>query len=104
MKTKRMVGLIVALSAHSVLAEPGGIYTLTGDEKGLSEIIRADMAQCPDLYKGESLNSYISKFKKENRIGKRRLSPGDELRFPETLVYGSSESPLTGLRSDGFSG
>lgn len=86
MKTKLIAGLIVALSALSVLAEPGGIYTLTGDEKGLSEIIRADMAQFPDFYKGESLNSYISKFKKENRIGKRKLSPGDELRFPETLA------------------
>ena len=79
-------GLVVLFSTFNILAEPGGTYTLTGDEKGLSEIIKTDMALFPDLYKGESLNSYISKFKMENRIGKRKLSPGDVLRFPQTLA------------------
>ena len=83
---KLIAGLVVLFSTFNILAEPGGTYTLTGNEKGLSEIIKADMEKYPNLYKGESLNSYISKFKKENQIGKRKLSPGDVLRFPETMA------------------
>lgn len=77
--------MLIALPL-STWAEPGGVYTLTGKEKGVAEIIKADMRQHPSLYKGESLNSYIKKFKQENKIGKRKLSPGDQLHFPDTLV------------------
>ena len=62
MKIKLQIGLLVAISTFHVLGEPGGTYTLTGDEKGLSEIIKADMQKFPDLYEGESLRSYTSKF------------------------------------------
>ena len=72
-------------------------------EKGVSlidgrytEIIKADMQKFPDLYKGENLKSYTSKFKKENKVGKRKLSPGDELRFPETLASIKIKSPQLG--------
>ncbi len=85
MKKKTLTaGLVIVLSIINVWAEPGGTYTLTGKERGIAEIIKGDMEKHPDLYKGESLNSYVSKFKKENRIGKRKLSPGDQLQFPET--------------------
>jgi len=87
MKKRSLVaGLVVALLLYSAMAEPGGTYTLTGEEKGIAEIIKADMQQFPDLYKGESRISYTSKFKKENQIGRRKLNPGDQLRFPETMA------------------
>ncbi len=85
MKT-RLAGLMAVLSIVNIWAEPGGIYTLTGNEKGIAEIIKADMAKYPDLYKGETLNCYMSKFKRENKIGKKKLSPGDVLCFPQTLA------------------
>ena len=76
----------VVLLAFYANAKPGETYTLTGAEKSVTGIIKADMEQYPELYKGESLNSYISKFKKENRIWKRKLSPGDQWRFPDTIA------------------
>ena len=80
----RSAVLLIACATCSSYTEPGGTYTLTGNEKGVTEIVKADMAKYPDLYKGETLGSYVSKFKKENRIGKRKLSPGDQLTFPAT--------------------
>lgn len=79
-----MAEFILSASLVSAWAEPGGTYTLTGEEKRVEEIIKADMTQHPALYKGESLKSYVEKFKKENKIGKRKLSPGDQLHFPDT--------------------
>lgn len=75
-----------ALFIINAEAEPGGTYTLTGNEKSLTEVIQADMQNHVELYKGESLSSYTKKFKKENQIGKRKLNPGDELVFPETMA------------------
>ena len=89
----KLTGLVVLLSVFYAEAKPGGIYTLTGDEKSIAEIIKADMEQFPELYKGETLNSYISKFKRENKIGKSKLSPGDQLRFPETLASIQAKKP-----------
>lgn len=77
---------MIAFPIFNTWAEPGGTYILTGKEKGVSEIIISDMEKHPSLYEGESLNNYASKFKKENRIGKRKLAPGDELIFPDTLA------------------
>ena len=65
-------------------AKPGGSYTLTGSEQSIEAIIKADMEQNPDLYIGESLRSYMAKFKNENNIGHRKLSSGDKLVFPHT--------------------
>lgn len=84
MKTILILFHIALFSTNLVLAKPGGTYTLTGEEKGVPEIIKADMEKNPDLYKGESLKSYIAKFKKENQIGQRKLAPGDQLKFPDT--------------------
>ncbi len=87
MKTKIIpIGLMIMFSASCAEAKPGGAYTLTGEEKGVSEIIIADMEEFPELYNGETLSGYVAKFKRENRIGKRKLSAGDKLRFPETLA------------------
>ncbi len=80
------MSITVFLSPVFAEAKPGETYILTGEEKGVAEIVKNDMEQYPDLYKGETLNSYISKFKRENKIGKRKLSPGDPLRFPETFA------------------
>ncbi len=84
MKKIFLANLIIASSFSVSLAEPGGSYILTGNEKSIEQIIKADMEQHPDLYKGESLNSYVAKFKQYNKIGKRKLAPHDELLFPET--------------------
>ena len=87
MKKKILIAeCVFVASFFSAWAEPGGTYTLTGEEKGVEEIIKADMEQYPELYQGESLDGYISKFKKRNKIGKRTLSPGDQLYFPETMA------------------
>lgn len=67
-------------------AEPGGCYTLKGQERGISEIIEADMEKYPDLYRGESIFDYIRKFKASNKIGQRTLKQGDKLFFPDTLA------------------
>ena len=85
---KILMGINIAfvLLIINTWAKPGGVYTLTGDEKSIAEIIKSDMKKHPNLYKGESLNSYISKFKEENRIEKKKLSPGDQLQFPETTA------------------
>ena len=77
---------MILLSTFNVCAKPGEIYTLTGEEKSILEIVKADMGHFPELYLGESLESYTKKFKTENRIGKRKLSPKDELQFPATQL------------------
>jgi len=82
----RLTNLIVALSIHIIFAEPGGSYTLTGNEKSIEAIIKTDMEQHPDLYIGESLRSYMAKFKNENKIGRSKLAPGDKLVFPDTKI------------------
>ena len=84
---KRIIaGLVFFLLASYTAAKPGGAYTLTGNERSISDIIKADMEKFPELYKGDSLSSYTTKFKRENNIGKRKLSAGDQLHFPETLT------------------
>ena len=79
-----LASLIVVLSTHIVFAEPGGSYTLTGNEKSIEAIVKADMEQHPDLYVGEYLRNYVAKFKNENKIGRNKLAPGDILIFPDT--------------------
>ena len=87
MKKKiRMAECVFVASFFSAWAEPGGTYTLTGEEKGVEEIIKADMAQYPSLYQGVNARSYLSEFKKKNDIGKRKFSPGDMLYFPDTAA------------------
>ena len=83
---KKILIIMTLVTCLTAWSEPGGTYTLTGEEKSISEIIKADMAQYPELYQGESLDGYISKFNKRNKIGKRTLSPGDQLYFPETMA------------------
>ncbi len=80
------IGILSFLSIPSAMGSPGGIYTLSGNEKSVREIIKADVEKYPDLYMGESLGAYLSEFKKVNQIGARKLAPGDELVFPETMV------------------
>jgi hypothetical protein len=77
---------VSVVAFFSVWAEPGGTYTLTGDEKGVEEIIKADMARYPELYKGVNFRSYLSDFKRKNEIGKRKFTPGDTLHFPDTAA------------------
>lgn len=76
--------LVLAVTTCLSLAEPGGSYILTGNEKSVDEIVKHDMEKYPDLYIGESFNFYVARFKKENEIGKRKLAPDDALTFPET--------------------
>lgn len=83
---KNILIIVTLVTCFNAWSEPGGTYTLTGEEKSISEIIKADVAQYPELYQGESLDGYISKFNKRNKIGKRRLAPGDQLYFPETIA------------------
>jgi hypothetical protein len=70
----------------NVRAVPGGTYLLTGKEKGFEEIVRADMEKFPEMYEGVHLKSYLQRFKKENKIGRRRFSPGEKLVFPSTIA------------------
>ena len=86
MKKILIAEIVIASSLFSAWAEPGGTYTLTGEEKGIEEIIKADMAPYPALYKGVYLPSYLSEFKRKNKIGKRKFSPGDILYFPDTAA------------------
>jgi hypothetical protein len=79
-------GLAVVLTTINAWPKPGGSYILTGKETGVEEIVKTDMAKYPDLYHGETLAGYTAKFKSVNRIGKRKLSAGDELHFPDTLA------------------
>ena len=81
-------------------AEPGGTYTLTGEERGIEEIIKADMAKYPDLYKGVSFRSYLADFKRKNKIGKRTFSPGDVLHFPETAALLSAKKVHTATQEE----
>jgi hypothetical protein len=101
----RLACWIVVTAFYSSFAEPGGSYTLTGTEKGIAEIVKADMEQYPELYKGETFNSYVLKFKAENKIGRRKFKPGDQLRFPETVasLKQASETPTpTQVQATGF--
>jgi len=83
---KQILIAVSLVACFNAWAEPGGTYILTGEEKNIAEIITADMAKYPELYQGESLDGYISKFKRKNKIGSRTLSPGDPLYFPETTA------------------
>ena len=83
--------IIVVLSVLSVLGKPGGTYVLTGNEKSIPEIIKADVEKYPDIYTGISLRDYLSEFKKINQIGLRKLTPGDALIFPETMASRKAE-------------
>jgi hypothetical protein len=76
--------LALLITVQVAFPKPGETYTLTGKEKSIEEIVKADMQMFPELYKGESLKFYIVKFKNQNRIGKRKLKPGDQLTFPTT--------------------
>lgn len=80
------IGLLFAITASGLLAEPGGVYILTGNEKGIDEIVKEDMERYPELYKGERFSSYLSRFKAENKVGTSSLNPGDPLTFPHTLA------------------
>ena len=82
----RLASLIAVSSICCLFAEPGGSYILTGNEKGITEIVKADMEKYPELYKDESLKSYLFKFKSENEIGHKKYKPGDQLHFPETIA------------------
>jgi hypothetical protein len=82
----RLANLLVVGAIYGSFAEPGGTYTLTGEEKGIAEIVKVDMAKFPELYKGETLKSYLSKFKSENKIGRKKYKPGDQLIFPHTMA------------------
>ncbi|MBN2163614.1 MAG: C39 family peptidase [Pontiellaceae bacterium] len=84
MKKWVLISGCILTTSCCIWAEPGGTYTLTGKEKGIEEIIKADMAQYPELYRGVNLRNYISSFKKKNNVGKRKFSPGEVLYFPET--------------------
>jgi len=86
MVNKKILLISALFLSFYAWAEPGGIYTLTGEEKSIAEIVKADMAKYPELYQGESLARYIKKFENRNNIGKRKLSPGDQLHFPETFA------------------
>jgi signal peptidase I len=83
MKTIK-ISAVALLSVLCADARPGETYTLTGTEKSITEIIEVDMKTYPNLYTGVSLNNYVSEFKKKNKIGTRKLTPGDTLVFPET--------------------
>ncbi len=95
-----IIQVVFVTSLLSTSAEPGGTYTLTGEEKGIEEIIQADMAQYPDLYRGVNTHSYILEFKKKNEIGKRRFSPGDMLYFPETAASLSAKQEQSAAQED----
>ena len=74
--------LILAAALPVSPGKPGEPYVLTGEESSAEEIVRRDMWLYPELYKGETFDSYYRKFVKTNRIGKRRFRPGDKLVFP----------------------
>lgn len=94
MKTLLACACLTLLTA-GVFAKPGGTYTLTGEEKSIADIVKADMAKYPELYKGESFKRYLSKFKAENKIGRKKYKPGDQLLFPETSTSLKQKKPLT---------
>lgn len=79
-----MVWWVMISSILSAESKPGEVYTLTGQEKSIDKIVEADMENYPELYKGETYRVYVLRFKRENKIGKRKLAIGDELVFPET--------------------
>jgi hypothetical protein len=85
MKTQTVI-LILLLAALGSFAEPGASYTLTGDEEGIEEIVKADMTKFPTLYEGETFDRYLLKFKSKNKIGRKKFNPGDQLQFPITMA------------------
>ena len=58
------IGILSFLSIPDAMGSPGGTYTLSGNEKSVREIIKADVEKYPDLYMGEPLGAYLSEFKK----------------------------------------
>ncbi len=68
----------------SAAAKPGETYVLTGREKSVFSIFRADMKAYPELYKDEDINVYYSNFKTLNNLDGRKLKTGEELIFPHT--------------------
>ena len=94
MKTQT-VFIILHVAALVSFAEPGASYTLTGDEKGIEEIVKADMAQYPALYEGETFERYVLKFKSENKIGRKKFKPGDPLQFPVTMASLKSRAAVS---------
>ena len=90
----QITGLAIALFICSAFAKPGGMYTLTGEEKGIDAIVKADMQQFPEYYKGETFRRYLAEFKKVNNIGKKQFKPGDQLRFPDTKASKSTDDAL----------
>ena len=83
-KSRLLASLVLVLSGFYAWGEPGGSYTLTGEEKGIEAIIKADMERFPELYEGVDPRSYLKEFKKKNRIGERKFAAGDILYFPDT--------------------
>ena len=90
----QITGLIITLFICSAFSKPGGMYTLTGEEKGIDAIVKADMQQFPEYYKGETFRRYLAEFKKVNNIGKKKFKPGDQLRFPDTKASKSTDDAL----------
>ena len=88
---KSIYPALFVLSVLSVLGKPGETYLLTGDEKSISGIIKADAEKYPDLYKEVSLKNYRAEFEKINQIGRRKLTPGDTLIFPKTPASQKAE-------------
>ena len=105
-KRKPAAALIVWIGTHSLLwaslarAIPGGTYVLTGNEKSVEEIVRADVEKYPDLYQEELLPDYLAEFRRVNKIGSRKLAPGDELVFPETAVLRSIDQARAAEKTD----
>jgi len=95
MKSTVCVCALVVMAAFQLCAKPGETYILTGKERGVDEVVKADMQQYPESYTGETFSSYFRKFKSENKIGRKRYKPGDELFFPHTLI--SSKAKVKGM-------
>jgi hypothetical protein len=77
-------GILVLSLLLSAAAEPGETYVLTGREKSIFSIYKADMKAYPELYKDEDINVYYSNFKTLNNLDGRKLKTGEELIFPHT--------------------
>ncbi len=92
MKQILLTNITIMVLILTAFAEPGGTYILTGQEKNIEEIVKADMKKYPDLYKGKSFDFYVARFKKENSIGKHKLVPGDQLTFPQTKASAEAKA------------
>lgn len=78
--------LLIFLSCLCIQGKPGGTYVLTGQEKSIADILKADFQKYPELYADEPLPEYMAEFKRLNQIGKRKLVTGEKLIFPETIA------------------